>query len=310
MDSPALSIVIVNWNGGQAVLDCMESIFVYAPSVPFEVLVVDNASTDGSADRIAEKFPQARVFWLPANSGFAAGNNYGMERATGRLFLLLNNDTQVTRGSLDALLVEAESHPEAGLLGPRLLYPDGSLQPSAGIFPNLWTEFLDQTMLHRLVPTYKLGEAYYANAGEVDWLTGACLLVRRKMVDRIGGMDQGYFMFLEDVDWAWRAREAGWRVRYTPAAEIIHRKGHSSKQALGEMLEEDQRSMYRFFRCNYGASRLFALRLIVSLGCLVRGAFWTIRGLLGKRREATERIRAYTRIFFRTWVDRSYVWGE
>ncbi|MBN1483088.1 MAG: glycosyltransferase family 2 protein [Chloroflexia bacterium] len=305
-----LSIVIVNWNGGQVLLDCLESIYARTHSFGLEVIVVDNASSDGSPERAAADYTQVRLLRSEHNLGFAGGNNLGLEAARGRYLLLLNNDTVVLEDALEAMLAEIESRPEVGILGCRLLNPDGSLQRSCGMFPSLLTEFLDQTMLHRLFPTYKIGRWDYNSARPVDWVTGACLLVRRKTYEQIGGLDEGYFMFLEDVDWCQKAWRAGWQVFYTPAAEIVHLKGHSSRPVLPRLLVVDQASGYRFFRRHHGRGQVWALRLIVSLGCLVRGAFWALRRLLGQREEAAGRLRAYGEILRRTWLDRAFVWGE
>jgi len=312
MGNPAvsLSIIILNWNGGQVLQDCLASIYDHPASLSFEVIVVDNASTDGSPERATARFPQVRLLRNERNLGFAAGNNRGMAVARGRYFLFLNNDTLVLDGALDALVAEAQAHPEAGIIGPKLLNPDGSLQRSCGTFPGLLTEFLDQTMLHRLFPLYKMGYRAYQAPREVDWVTGACMLVRREVYEQIGGLDEGFHMFLEDVDWCLRARQAGWKVWYTSRARVVHLKGHSSQPVLPRMLVEDQRSAYRFFRKHYGPSQVWALRFIVSLGCIVRGMFWAARGLVGGRETAAGRLRAYGEILRRTWTDRAFVWGE
>jgi len=305
-----LSIIILNWNGGQVLIDCLESIYARSHRFAFEVIVVDNASTDGSPDRVATEFPQVRLLRNKRNLGFAGGNNRGLEVAQGRCLLLLNNDTIVLNDALEVMLDEMEAHPEVGILGCRLLNPDASLQRSCGIFPNLLTEFLDQTMLHRLFPLYKMGHRTYDAPREVDWVTGACMLVRREVYEQVGGLDEGFHMFLEDVDWCMRVRRAGWQVRYTPAARIIHLKGYSSQSVLPHMLVEDQRSAYRFFRKHYGPLRVWAMYPIVTLGCLVRGLFWAVRWLLGQRKEAAGRLWAYGEILRRTWVDRSFVRGR
>jgi GT2 family glycosyltransferase len=303
-----LSIIIVNWNGGQVLLDCLESVFACAHPFPFEVIVVDNASTDGSPEQVAERFPQVRLVRNSKNVGFAGGNNRGLEMAQGRYWLLLNSDTRVPDDALEILLEEMDSHPETGVMGCCLIFPDGHLQRSFGEFPNLLTEILDQTMLHRLVTACKMRGGAYDRAHEVDWVTGACMLVRKEVFAQIGGLDEGYHMFLEDVDWCLRARQAGWRVRYTPRARVVHIKGFSSQSVMPQMIVEDQYSAFRFFRKHHGPSRVLALRAIVSLGCLVRGFRWTVLAL--RRKEgASGRLNAYREVLRRTWTDRAYNHG-
>lgn len=306
----SLSIIILNWNGGPVLLDCLASIYEHPASLPFEVIVVDNASTDGSPEQAAARFGQVRLLRNKRNLGFAAGNNRGMAIARGRYFLLLNNDALVLDGALDALIAEAQAYPEAGIIGPKLINPDGTLQRSCGIFPSLLTELLDQTMLHRLFPLYKMRYRAYQAPREVDWVTGACMLVRRELYEQIGGLDEGFHMFLEDVDWCLRARRAGWVVRYTPKATVVHLKGYSSRSVLPDMLVEDQRSVFRFFRKHYSRHRVWALRFIVSAGCVVRGMFWALQALISRRELAAARLRAYGGILRRTWTDRAFVWGE
>jgi len=306
-----LSIVIVNWNGGQVLLDCLDSIFAHPPVFPFEVIVFDNGSQDGSPDRLETLFPQVYVSRSSKNLGFSGGNNRAFEISRGRYLLLLNNDTLILKDALSVMVAEIERDPHVGVLGPRMLNPDGSLQPSAGIFPNLMTEFLDQTMLYRFIPIFKLGNWDYTQPRDVDWLTGACLMIRREVYKQVGGLDPGYFMFLEDVDWCLRIWQSGWRVRFTPAASIIHLKGHSSQAILSRMLIEDQRSTYRFVRKHFGKANVWGFRLIASLGVILRSFFWGGRAILGLNQDqAFNRLKAYIEIFRRSWFDRSFVWGD
>lgn len=309
-----LSILIVNWNGGEVLLECLASIFAHPCSRTYEVLIFDNASTDGSPEQAGRRFPRVRLLRSGSNLGFAAANNRLMQAAAGAYFLLLNNDAVLTPGALEGLVRELEAHPAAGAVGPKLLNPDGSLQPSCGIFPTLVTEFLDNTLLYRLFPLYKGAPRAYRHPREVSWTTGACLLVRRRVFETTGGFDEAYFMFLEDVDWCWRMRQSGWSVRYTPAARVIHRKGYSSREVLPQMLIEDQRSAYRFFRLHRGAFQVQVERLIVSLGCLVRTAAWLAPALFSlrpkRRSQARRRIGAYARILRLTWTARAFVWGQ
>lgn len=311
MPPPYLSVMIVNWNGGEVLLDCIGSVFHNPPTCSFEVILVDNASSDDSLMKAAQEFPGLHIILNEVNKGFAAGNNRAAQAAQSELFLLLNSDTRVQPGAIDRLIEEIKAFPQTALVGPKLLNSDGSLQPSRGIFPNLLTEFLDNTLLYRAVPVLKGGKQLYTQAGPADWISGACFLVRREAYEQVGGLDEGYFMFLEDVDFCRRLKLAGWEVRYTPAAEVIHRKGFSSQPVLPEMLLEDQRSAYRFFRLHYGAPYVWAERLIVSFGCLVRGLAWLSVAIVRQRHRshAMRRVRALFEIFRRSWIDPAFVWG-
>jgi GT2 family glycosyltransferase len=303
-----LSIIIVNWNGGQVLLDCLESIYSRVHPFAFEVIVIDNASTDGSPEQVAGRFPQVHLARNSENLGFAGGNNRALEMAHGRYRLLLNSDTLVLDDALEILLEEMDSHPKTGIMGCRLHFPEGHLQRSFGGFPNLFTELLDQTMLHRLITACRMRGGAYDKPHEVDWVTGACMLVRQEVFAQIGGLDEGYHMFLEDVDWCLRAREAGWRVRYTPRARIVHIKGFSSRLVMPRMIVEDQYSAFRFFRKHRGPSGEPILKAIVSLGCLVRGLRWAVLALL-RRDGAADRLNAYREVLRRTWTDRAYYHG-
>ncbi len=310
-ENVVISIIIINWNGGLILLDCLESVFSHPPEFPFEVIVFDNNSKDGSPKSVETLFPQVKLIRSPKNLGFSGGNNRAFEIASGKYWLLLNNDTVVLDDALNILIQEIKLKTDVGILGPRLLNRNGSLQPSAGIFPNLLTEFLDQTMLYRIFPVYKLGDWDYEQPREVDWITGACFLVRREVYELIGGLDTGYFMFLEDVDWCLRTWKSGWKVQYTPAASILHIKGHSSQSILGCMLIEDQRSTYRFVRKHYGPTRVWGFRLMASFGAIVKCIFWGVRGAMGSSKEqALIRIKAYLKILRHSWFDHSFVWGD
>ena len=288
---------------------CLRSLLETKQAIDFEIIVVDNASQDSSLEMLSG-YPQVVVIENDTNVGFAVANNQGMRIARGQYFLLLNSDTIVTDHALATMVAFMRSHPEAGALGCKLLNPDGTLQRSCGMFPTLFTEFLDQTMLHVIFPIYKLGYWDYSDAREVDWATGACMLVRRQAIEEIGGLDENIYMFYEDIDWCYRLRKAGWKVFYTPEAEVMHLKGQSSESVLPRMLVIDQQSTYYFFGKHYSRWRVQALRLVTSLGVIVRSVFWAAKWLSqGGRAKAKERLRGYQQILYRTWMDHEYVWA-
>lgn len=289
-----LSIVIVTWNGRALLEGCLESIEREVLGRPagegleVETLVVDQASTDGSAEAVRERFPFAELIALPRNVGFAAGNNAGLRRARGRHCALLNNDTVVLPGALERCVRYLDANPSVGVVGPQLLDPDGSKQNSVHSVPNLVSEIVPKAVLETLAP-WRYPSKRYEHAGPipVDAVLGACLVVRREVLDAVGLMPEDYFMFLEETDWCWRIRRAGWKVVHLPDARVIHVHGATSKKRLpAETRIEYHRSLYHFFEKNRGAPvarAVFALR--VGKGALRVATGWLGAPFSRRRRE-------------------------
>ncbi len=249
-----LSIVIVTWNAKDVLLPAIESIFREVKGISYEVIVADNDSKDGSADAVAAEFPEAKVIRCPRNLGFAGGNNVGLREVQGRYAVLLNSDTITHAGAFERMVEYMDEHPEAGACGPQLLNPDGSKQNCFHNFPTLTTELVNLSLLKVLFPAkYPSKRQTYAAPIEVDAVLGACMLVRREVIERVGPMDDGYFFFLEETDWCARIREAGWKIIHIPDAKITHLYGESTKKKLPtETYIEYYRSLYRFFGKNRG----------------------------------------------------------
>jgi GT2 family glycosyltransferase len=230
-----LSIVIVNFNGGAHIGNCLASLQAAPASIAHDVVVVDNASSDGSADDVRQRWPQVRVLALEKNVGFSAGNNAGIKATTGDLILLLNNDTVVGPGSLDRLVDRLRAHPDAAVAGPRLVDGDGRLEISFGPMISPLAE-LRQKALTRL---YDRGVAtvqrYVARSAAterfVDWVSGACLLVYRRDAEAAGLLDERYFLYTEDVDFCAAIRARGRKILFTPQAQITHLRGQSRATA-------------------------------------------------------------------------------
>ncbi len=260
-----LSIIIVNWNTRQITADCLRSIQETAGALQYEVIVVDNASSDGSPAMIREQFGWVKLIENQDNPGFAGANNQGMAVSQGRYLLLLNSDTIVKPGALQAAMQFMDGHPEVGLCGIRLLNPDGSFQTSHAPFPNLLSEFLIATTLgRRLLNPYYPTPRPGANdsAQEVDWVVGAFMLLRREVYEKVGGMDTTYWMYSEETDWCYRIKQAGFRIFYLPEIAIIHIGGASTRQRKPEMMARLTKSKVLFFAKNYGlqkAQRLYAI---------------------------------------------------
>jgi len=269
-----LSVVVVSWNVRGLLADCLTSVYssLEGSRTRFEVVVVDNASADDSAAMVRERFPQARLLANAENRGYAGGSNDGLAVATGRCVVILNPDTQVRGNALGTLLHFMDETPGAGMAGPRLVYPDGQFQHSAFAFPTLVQVFLDFFPLHGRLLESRLNGRYprsrYA-AGRpfaVDHPLGACMMVRRDALERVGGMDEGYFMYCEELDWAMRLKRAGWAVYCVPAAELVHYAGQSTRQVRGEMFVALWRSRFRFFARHYGPQFNRGVRWMVRLG--------------------------------------------
>jgi len=264
---------------------CLDSLGAQRPTLPAEVWVVDNASTDDSREMVRARYPWVKLIASERNLGFAGANNLAAARAAGRYLLLLNPDTIVPEGALNALAQFAEANPQAAAVGPRLLNADGSWQRSAWRgYPGLAMALSDALYLWKLpgLPLARLSEylpGELAQAREVDHLLGACLLIRRAAWDQVGGLDDRFFLFLEETDWCFRARQQGWRVMYTPEVSLTHLGEHSMNQNPRRNLPEFYRSYCQFYRKHAGPGRWRggALKAIIALAALVRLGLWQWR---------------------------------
>ncbi len=254
-----LSICIVNWNTREYLRECLTALFQYPPAgAEMEVIVVDNASGDGSAVMVASDFPQAALIANSDNRGYAEGNNQALERATGNFLLLLNPDVVVHAQSLTRALQFMADHPQAGALGCRLVGADGETQRSVRGFPDPGPVLWDAVGLSRLFPRSRVFGAYrmtffdYDRVSEVDQPMGSFLLLTRAALDQVGLMDPQFPIFFNEVDWCWRAkRERGFRIYYTPEAVVTHYGGSSTRQVKAAMIRESHRSLLRFYDKHY-----------------------------------------------------------
>jgi hypothetical protein len=269
MQDLELSITICSWNTESDLRDCLASLERVRAELPFEVLVVDNNSEDGSADMVEREFPWVRLFRMARNLGFTGGHNFLLAQRSGRHALLLNSDTVVHPGALSALVRFLCENPQAGIIGPKLLNPDGSLQYSCRRFPNPVAALFRNTPIGKLFPKnrftrdYLMQDQSHDEVREVDWVSGAAFLARKELMDRIGYLDPGFFMFCEDVDWCWRTWEAGFKVMYVPHAEITHAIGRSTDKAPNRMIGGFHKSMLRFYTKNVLPKKPAALRPVL-----------------------------------------------
>jgi len=301
VDSLDLSIIIINWNVRDLLRDCLRSIDAGRGTLALEVIVVDSASADGSADMVAAEFPWVVLVRCDENVGFPRGNNIALARARGRALLLLNPDTVVMGDVLTILLAYLDAHPDVGVVGPQLLNADGSVQSSRRRFPTLLTGYFESTWLQGLATG--LLRRYYAldlpddAPADVDWLTGACLLVPRAAYEEVGGLDEGYFMYSEELDYCRRVKATGRRVVYYPAAQVIHHSGQSSDQAVTARHVNFQRAKLRYYRKYHGRLAAGALRLFLLASYAWQIVLEGAKGLLGNKPALRrQRVAAYAAV--------------
>jgi GT2 family glycosyltransferase len=231
-----LSVVVVSWNTRDLLAACLDSVCRQPLSHTFDVWVVDNASSDGSAEMVRERFPAVQLIANEENGGFAAANNQAIRASRGRHLLILNPDTEILSGSLDRMIDYMDEHQEVGVLGVRLVYADGSFQHSCFRFPGLAQAFLDVFPLHPRLLESSLNGRYprraYEREMDIDHCLGACFLLRRA-----AGLDfdEAYFMYVEEIDLCWRLQHAGWKVRYLPELKVLHHAGASTRQRSAAM---------------------------------------------------------------------------
>lgn len=289
--APRLSVVVVSFNTREDLLRCLDSLSRQA-GMALETIVVDNASTDGSPEAVRARFPDVQVIVNAANLGFARANNLGLRAARAAYVLVLNSDTEMGPGALDALCARLDARPDVGVVGPRTVGSDGRPQVSFGPALTPMAEWRQG----RLVRGVKAGRADALRRAailsererEPVWVSASCLLARRAVLEAIGGFDEGFFLYEEDVDLCLRVREAGWRILYTPTAEVVHHLGRSMDQVPALARLEYHRSHLRLYAKHNPAGQ----RVVLRGWLLGRAALGWLRagtGERGRRRRAEER---------------------
>ncbi len=298
MTKPDLSIIIVSWNVRELLQNCLRSVMAEA-ALRLQVIVVDSASTDGSQEMVAEHFPQVELVACQENVGFPGGNNLGLERANGRYILLLNPDTVVHSDALAQMVSYLEQNPGVGVVGPQLLNADGTVQSSRRRFPTVRTAFFESTWLQPYAPQavfehYYAGDVADGQTAVVDWVMGACLMTRQEVVAQVGGLDEKYFMYSEELDYCRRIHEAGWQVVYYPQARVTHLSGKSSEQAVTQRHINFNRAKLRYFRKYHGRMAASVLRLFLLASYGWQLSLEAIKGAVGHKRPLRwQRVRAY-----------------
>ena len=279
---PDLSICIVNTNQRELTRDCLRSVYENTREVSFEIILVNNACTDGSDEMVRAEFPQVRLIVNVERLGFSENNNIAMRAALGRYFLLLNEDTYVRPGALDTLVKFMDGRPDAGACGGTLLNPDGTVQHTGKMRPTMSAAIFVSLGLARYFPDNPYTKQYfhqkesYSDYEEVDQMNGACLLVRREVVEQIGDLDERFFMAAQDVDWCLRMRDAGWKIFYIPKAEIVHYRGKGTKGR--KMVWIYHKSLYIFYNKHFAKKHTFIFNWLVYVAIAARLAIYMLRG--------------------------------
>jgi len=246
-----LTIVIVSFNARAVLERCLASLHEHAPAIGHEIVVVDNASSDGSVDAVRTRWPSVRIIALTENLGFARATNVGLRQTTSEFALLLNGDTIVPAGAVDRLVDVLRSRPAAAIVGPRLVDADGTVELSSGRmigpFSELWQKTIGRLHRARFAPVSRYVERLTARERAVDWVSGACLLVRRADADAVGLLDERFFMYVEDVDFCAAIRRRGKMVIFTPAATVVHLRGQSVATAPAATEARYRRSQIAFY---------------------------------------------------------------
>ncbi|MDP6528796.1 MAG: glycosyltransferase family 2 protein [Gemmatimonadota bacterium] len=278
-DRPDVSVVIVNWRVRDLLDRCLETLLSRSPGVAMEVIVVDNDSGDGTMEMLAEKYPSVIGIQAGRNLGFSGGNNLGFARCSGRFVLLLNPDTEVSEGAVRILRDSLDSYPGTGAVGPMVRVPSGQIQLScARRFPTLWNQVLEVTGLphkfphHPMTGQFRMGSWDHLDERFVEAVSGCCMMVRREIIEAVGGLDDSFFMYGEDLDLCWRVGREGMGIRYVPSANILHLSESSSSQVASRMFVETLESMNYFFRKNRGVTDALIYRCLMGSAAL----FWLI----------------------------------
>jgi GT2 family glycosyltransferase len=274
--SSTVSIVIVTWNCKDYALECLSSLKAQRGHISTEIIVVDNASTDGTPEMIRDQFPDIRLIRSDRNLGFARGNNVGIHLTRGKYVCLINPDVDVAADCIEKLVDYMECQPSIGLLGPKMLGPDGTVQRSTMRFPTLWNSLCRALAFDSL---FKRSRAFggllmrdfrHDKVKEVDVLNGWFWVIRRQAMDEVGPLDERFFMYGEDIDWSRRFHQAGWRVVFYPGAEAVHYGGGSSSTAPVRMYVEVQRANFQYWKKHHGRAAMAGYFLVSCLHHVIR----------------------------------------
>ena len=278
-----LSIVIVNYNTSNYTAQCLESIAEHPPVSNYEIVIVDNASTDDSADLLEEQFTDIQLIRSPENRGIAGGNNLGIKSSSGKYVLLLNNDTIVLRGSIDQAVNFLDQHPEAAGVGGQLLNADGSFQSGIYDFPSLWQEMLVVTKIGQLIRPYYPSRPPFEDIHEADWMSTAFMLFRRDALESVNFVDEEYFIYSDESDLQYRLKQAGWKRYYLPNVKTVHFGGKSLNPWRRRKMV--YRGYLLFYHNHYRVWKEIVLRLMFAIISICKLPIWSL-ALLSKSKRS------------------------
>lgn len=275
-DKLDISVIIVNWNAKHYLLDCLKSLSNGGTTKSLEIIVVDNASTDGSPEEVKKIYPEVKLIRNETNRGFAAANNIGIEESKGRYVCLINSDIKVLGNCLDLLCDYMDEHRPIGVLGPKILNPDMTLQSSCRSFPSLWNNFCIATGLSRIFGGSRLfsGEhmLFFKHdvVRRINVLVGCFLMVRREALNQVGLLDERFYIYVEDIDWCRRFWKAGWEVAFFPNARTIHYRGVSSSNEPIKFAVEQDHAILQYWKKYYRLPTQIAILVIIALNHILR----------------------------------------
>jgi GT2 family glycosyltransferase len=303
-----VTIVMVSYNTQELTVQAITTLMQNC-SFPLEIIVVDNASTDETVETVRNSFPDVKLVQNQQNFGFGLANNQGFKLATNDLVLLLNTDAFIKPGCIEKLVETIHSDAKIGVVGPRILNEDGTLQPSVHPFPGPLRAVLEYWWLERLFPSGTRLGSYrnwsYSVQSDVPWLIGACMLVRKSVIDETAGFSKEFFMYAEETDWQKRISDSGWRIVFTPKAECIHLGGASGGIADLKVRSEFFRSQDIYLHKHSGTLGLIFFRIILIGSLVVRILGWSIKSLVKRSTstESTERVKLFVWLLTRTSLD-------
>lgn len=296
----AVSVIIVNWNTKDILQSCLDSIYQTIDNLPCEIIVVDNASSDGSVEMLQERYPQVIKIYNQVNRGFGAANNQALASMKGKYSLLLNTDAILTPGAINKLYSFAKTHPQAGIVCGQLLNADGSKQNSVAAFPSLASLLINISLLEYIFPQWFPSKRYeHKEPIEVDSAVGACMMINKKALDEIGFFDERYFFFFEETDLAYAFHSKGWSVYHVPDALIYHLQGQSIGHNAGSRIEF-YRSRYQFLRKWHSRPYYYLARGIIFLRLLVNGisSFMSVALTLGLGKKVLNKLAIYSELIY------------
>lgn len=288
-----ITVIIVNYNTKSLVINCLKSLFTslkkYSDKSEYEVIVVDNGSSDNSVEEVKKYYPEVKLIINSDNLGFARANNQGIKIARGKYILLLNSDTEVDYDTLYNLYKYIDENDQVGVVGNKLVGRDGQIQPSAGFFPSLgkvffWMTFIDDLpYLNKLIKPYHIEtKSFYKSSKFVDWVTAACMMVRKEAINKAGLLDEKIFMYGEEMEWCYRIKKAGYVIVYNSGSETLHLKGASGSGDDAGIIEEFKALNYFYIKHKPFWHQLI-LRGLLRFGALLRLVLFGIIGKYPKR---------------------------